>query len=95
MNAPKSRDVFHHTFQYLTFFKTWDDGFSLFCKVTFYQGLVRNHSILDIFVDLDNFEFHRFTNIDIVVRDGFYIYLWTGRKVSEPKQSTINPPLSY
>ena len=60
-------DVFDHTFEYLTFFQTGNDGFSLLCEIALDKGFVRNDGVFDGFVDLNHFKLHYFTYIDVVI----------------------------
>ncbi len=73
-------DVLDGTLKYLAFFEFRNDLLALCLKVAFNKGFVRNHCILDGFIDLHHLEFHGFTNISIEIDDRLHIYLASGQE---------------
>ena len=68
-------DVLHRTLEYLTFFETTDDHALLLFELCFDQGFVRNNHVLELLVDLDNFEIHLLSDVHVEVTNWFHIYL--------------------
>ena len=60
-------DVFNHTFQYLSFFKARHDLLLLFFQLSFNKRFVRNNYVLEFVVNLNNFQFHNFSNVNVVI----------------------------
>ena len=70
-------DIFNSTFKYLSFFQFRDDIFLLLFQLCLDKSLVRYNNVLEFLVDFNHFEFHGFTNIDIIVTNRFNINLRT------------------
>ncbi len=68
-------DVFHHSFQHLTFFQLADNLLFLLFDIGFDKRLVGNHHVLELLVDLHNLEFHGLPDILIVVAYRFDVDL--------------------
>ena len=70
-------DIFNSTFKYLSFFQFRDDIFLLLFQLSLDKSFVRYNNILEFLVDLNHFEFHGLTNIDIVIANRLNIDLRT------------------
>ena len=68
-------DVFNGTFQYLAFLKLRHDVNFLLLKLSFDKGFVRYNHVFKFVVDFNNFEFHGFTNVNVVIADRLNINL--------------------
>ena len=62
-------DILNCSFKNLTLFKFSDDVFLLLLKFCFNKSLVRNDYILKFLINLNDLEFHCFTNEYVIVAD--------------------------
>src|SRR6476469_3240992 len=68
-------NVLNSSFKYLASFKLTHDLCTLCFDITFNKRFVRNHGILNGFVDLNHFKFHGLTNELIVISYRLHIDL--------------------
>ena len=73
-------DILDRTFEYLAFFELRDDFFLLLLELGLDQRLMRHDDVLEILVNLHDFEFHRLADKYVIVTDWLHIDLRAGQE---------------